>query len=452
MRQILVVMLSVLAYFSSTAQLTVQSGATFYLSSNAQVTLQDVDLVNNGTITVAANGRFIFNGVANSFISGTSIVAFNELEIAKTGSDTLTLQNMIDVNGKIVFTNGLIDLNSKNINLGSIAFLENENENSRTIGSLGGQLIFSTTLNGPVAVNPANLGAIITSTQNLGTVTISRGHKSQSNGLGFGSSILRYYDITPTNNTNLNASFRFQYFDHELNGLVESNLMFWKSLDNVSWSNEGFTSRDIVANYVEKTGISDFSRWTLSPSNSLLLVRFSLFNVQCLGNQSAISWSTAQEQNMLNFTVERSLNGTSWTPIGTVTAVGNSSIEQRYGFTDDHPVPGGAIYRVVAHDITGQQYFTSMIHASCEANDSWKLWPNPVLEKLWLNINTLNASTATIKIFDQQGALIKLIQYTLMTGTNQIDLDVKNLSAGTYRILLNWNNGQMERTGQFIKM
>jgi hypothetical protein len=46
--------------------------------------LQDVNLVNDGTITVAANGRFSFTGIANSSISGTQQPAFNELEIEKT--------------------------------------------------------------------------------------------------------------------------------------------------------------------------------------------------------------------------------------------------------------------------------------------------------------------------------------------------------------------------------
>ncbi len=87
--------------FSASAQLIVQSGATLYLSGNALVVLQDVNLVNDGTITVAAIGRFSFTGIANSGISGTQQPAFNELKIAKTGSNKLLLERAIDVNGKI---------------------------------------------------------------------------------------------------------------------------------------------------------------------------------------------------------------------------------------------------------------------------------------------------------------------------------------------------------------
>jgi hypothetical protein len=60
------------------------------------------------------------------------------------------------------------------------------------------------------------------------------------------------YNILPTNNTNLNATVRFKYFNGELNGLNENSLVFFKSNDGINWSVLGFTSRDTVTNFVEK--------------------------------------------------------------------------------------------------------------------------------------------------------------------------------------------------------
>jgi hypothetical protein len=79
------------------------------------------------------------------------------------------------------------------------------------------------------------------------------------------SAIHRYYDITPANNAGLNASFRFHYFDAELNNQAENALVMFRSADGGSnWSNESFTTRDINLNYVEKTGVNSFSRWALA--------------------------------------------------------------------------------------------------------------------------------------------------------------------------------------------
>lgn len=452
MKKIIYVFAACIFPFSASAQLIVQSGATLYLSGNALVVLQDVNLVNDGTITVAANGRFSFTGSANSSISGSQHPAFNELEIAKTGPNKLLLQRAIDVNGKIVFTSGLIDLNNNNINLGNTSFLENENENSRVIGSNGGQLIFNTTLNSPASANPANLGAIITSSQNLGSVTIRRGHMSQINGFGIGSSILRYYDILPTNNVALNATLRFQYFDAELNSFDENTIVLWKSPNNISWTQQGFTSRNTTSNYVEKTGITDFSRWTLSSANNPLPVQFLLFNVRCMGNDVIINWKTAQEQNSNLFTIERSPDGIRWTTIGTVPAAGNSTAERSYSYNDYSPVTGGAVYRIAEHDIDGRIQYTSIIRSDCAIKDNWKLWPNPVQEMLWVNITTSRASSATIKVFDSKGSLLRLQKNELLIGSNQLNIDMQKLPAGTYHVAVEWNNGQTQKSVNVIKM
>ena len=157
-----------------------------------------------------------------------------------------------------------------NIDLGATGAVNGESETSRLIGFAGGYIQIINTLNAPSSANPGNLGAIITSPQNLGSTTIRRGEQSQANGGGAGSSILRYYDISPATNSGLNATLRFSYFNAELNGLDENTLVLWRSPDNISWSNQGFTTRNTITNYVEKTGIDAFSRWTLSATSNPL--------------------------------------------------------------------------------------------------------------------------------------------------------------------------------------
>jgi len=114
------------------------------------------------------------------------------------------------------------------------------------------------------ALDVASLGAKITTAANMGNTTITRGHAQQS---GNGHvSILRYYDITPTNNAGLNATLVFNYYDSELNALTENNFALFKSTDGgTSWSDMGGTL-SAVNNTVTKTAISSFSRWTIADS------------------------------------------------------------------------------------------------------------------------------------------------------------------------------------------
>src|SRR6185369_4556880 len=196
------------------AQVTISSGTRWVTSGNVVVNMQDMDLVNNGTFT-AAQGKVKFGGDGSNGITGSSVTNFNELEIAKSGNNTLVLFSNIGVNGKITFTSGLIELNQKTITLGSNALLNNENENSRITGLNGGEVVITMNLNKPNGINPGNLGAILTSSSNMGAVIIKRGHKDQT-GNGLTGSIDRYYNITASGKKP-NATVRLKYFDVELN-------------------------------------------------------------------------------------------------------------------------------------------------------------------------------------------------------------------------------------------
>src|SRR5215212_6924537 len=84
-------------------QLTISQGARVTTGGNIIINLQDMDMINNGTFT-AGTGKVKFDGDANNNCGGSSATTFNELEIAKTGNNSLLLQSNVNVNGKISFT------------------------------------------------------------------------------------------------------------------------------------------------------------------------------------------------------------------------------------------------------------------------------------------------------------------------------------------------------------
>jgi hypothetical protein len=183
----------------------------------------------------------------------------------------VALQQNINVVGQVNLTSGFLDLTNSVLNLGTTGTVNGETEASRIFTLSNGYVQVVNTLNAPVAANPGNLGAIITSAKNLGSVTIKRGHIAQTNVSGTTPGILRYYDILPANDNGLKATLRFQYFDAELNGLNEATLELWKQ-DKKGWTSVGYSSRNATLNYVEKTGISALSRWTLSTGTSSALI------------------------------------------------------------------------------------------------------------------------------------------------------------------------------------
>jgi len=427
----------------------IQTGATITTTGGVVITLQNIDLDNDGTINQGlGEGIFKFTGTQNNSISGTSLPLFDVLDIAKTGSAKLSLNRNISIGSSINFTSGLIDLNNNNILLQSTAILNGENENSRIVGDNGGFIEITQILNAPLSINPGNMGAIITSSQNLGSTVIRRGNQYQT--IGANQSVKKYFDINPTNNSSLNTTLRFNYFDAELNTLDENIIVLYRSTDNIDWTEIGATSRSTATNYVEKTGIDAFSRWTLFNPAGALPVEFISIHAHCENNKIVMTWKTAQEINSRRFDIERSSNGSDWTVIGTVPASGNSQVQQTYIYTDINPLSSGAMYRIVEYDINGRHQYTSIIRSTCDGNEAINVWPNPVQETAWLQISTNRSSSVLVKVYDSKGSLVLKQKADITPGSNQLVVPLKKLAQGIYELIVDYQNGKT-KTFKLVK-
>lgn len=216
---------------------------------------------------------FDFRGSANDTISGSGTTVFDRINLSKDPGSQLILQANIAVNSEFIFTGGILYLDNYILDLDGFGNLINESENSRAFTFGTGYIQATRELNSPSSVNAGNLGAIISSTKNLGTTIIRRGHQVQSNIYSSNNSIQRYFDISPANNTSLKATLSFTYFDAELNGMDESTLTLWKKKDPFLWDYVGHDSKNITSNYVLRNNISKFSIWTLALDTASTLVR-----------------------------------------------------------------------------------------------------------------------------------------------------------------------------------
>ena len=290
-------------------QITISSGAQWITTGNTTVVLQNIDLVNNGSISTGT-GSFKFTGTQNSIISGSSMPLFSILEISKTNNAKVLLGRNISIGSSINFISGQLDLNNNNILMASTANIAGESENNRIIGANGGFVEITQDMNAPASVNAGNLGATITSSANLGSVTIRRGHQPQS-GTGLTNSLNRYYLVTPANNSNLNATLRLRYFDTELNGQNENVLVIYKSNDNGSnWNNMSQTTRNTNANYVEKTGMSNLALQTLA--NDAAVAADGVTGLVFTGQRKkateiTLKWTSQTETNMSGYQIQRRL-------------------------------------------------------------------------------------------------------------------------------------------------
>ncbi|MDB5279350.1 MAG: type sorting protein [Ferruginibacter sp.] len=450
MKKLCILSTCLLASVYCHAQLQIGAGTSWKSEAGTYLVLDNMELQHDAT-SASLDNIFKFTGNQNITVGGATLPLFSNIQVALTGSSKIVLQRTINISQAIEFQSGFLDLNNNNIDLGTSGSVGGESEATGITGSNGGYVQITNTLNAPVSINPGNLGAVLTSLQNLGSTTIRRGHRTQNIAGSGGGSILRYYDINPANNTGLNATLRFAFFNTELNGLDANSLVLWRSPDGVSWSDAGFTTRNIAGNYVEKTGIDAFSTWTLARVSNPLPVVYILFNAGCDNGNVKLTWKTAQENNSSYFNVERSMGGDSWTVIGSQPAAGNSSIARSYSFTGNNTWASGAVYRIAEYDLNGSIKYSGSIHADCDADNDWKVWPNPVAENLSATIKVAKESKALVKIFDSKGSMISQQQINLLKGNNLVQINMNTIASGTYQVIATWNNGQIQKKVSIVK-
>ena len=333
-------------------QLTINSGAQWINNGNTIVVLQNIDLVNDGSIS-AGSGSFKFTGTQNSTISGNSMPLFSVLEISKTNNAKVLLGKNISVGSSINFISGQLDLNNNNILMASAANIAGESENNRIIGPNGGFVEIIQDMNAPASVNAGNLGATISSSANLGSVTIRRGHLPQS-GTGLVNSINRYYLITPANNSNLNSTLRLRYFDAELNGQNEDALVIYQSNNGgTDWSNLSQTTANTNANYVEKTGVASLALQTLANNNVQLpdgVTGLVFTGQRKKPTEVTLKWTSQTETNMSGYQIQRRLKNeidfSDRAFVNSLAPGGNSTSQLSYQNIDANPYTDTSYYRL----------------------------------------------------------------------------------------------------------
>lgn len=390
-----------------TLQLT--AGSNIKTTGNAYLVLDKMHIVNNGTLEqTSGNGTVKLTGSLNVNLSGGSATTFNQLVMAKS-SDTFNLQRDLSVLTSVTFSGGLLNLNNKILDLGTTGSLIGESETSRAFTTDTGFIQRSG--NNPNGTNLGNLGAVITSSTNLGNTIIRRGHKVQTGISGSNNSIARYFDIMPANNLALKATLRFYYFDAELNSIPEATLYQWKSANLVNWDLMGALSRDVNtvnANYVEWKTYTKFDRVTLATAAAPV--------ISCPANMTV-----SANQNGCKASVSFAATATG-TPTPAITyRIGNTAITSPYVFSKGTTtvtatasnglapdasctftvtvVCGGGPVTIASSDITEQPIIDKLVVSAR---------PNPSTHYFTLDIKSSNPRTVTVKIIDMLGRVVSV--------------------------------------------
>lgn len=139
--------------------------------------------------------------------------------------------------------------------------------------------------------------------------------------------------------------------------------------------------------------------------------------------------------------IERSDKNLKWVETGDVAAVGESSIEKDYTYTDTQPLSGENLYRLKMVDVDGSFAYSKIVSVHYQSK-YLSVYPNPVSEKLFIKDgHTVNS----VKLYTVNGILVFSAASFPKEG-----LDVRRLVNGAYFVNITDQSGNVE-TLKFVK-
>ncbi len=182
---------------------------------------------------------------------------------------------------------------------------------------------------------------------------------------------------------------------------------------------------------------------TLQVIASSLPVTIKYINAHKQNTGVEVEWATENENNLKNYEVERSTDGTHFNKAGVIDAKGTGT--NVYDWFDAFPAAGNNYYRLRSNDLDGRYKYSDIVMVKINAaNRQFTIYPNPVTDLI--SIDQLPKKDITISIYDTHGRLLK--QQAVKNGT-PAKVEVRELKPGLYFIRL--SDGETMQIGRFIK-
>jgi hypothetical protein len=239
--------------------LTITQG-TFAAGASLLITLAG-NWTNNGGSFTPGTGTVTFDGGVGQAIGGTTATTFNNLTNGNVSGLAMANDNTV---------NGILALSSSDITVAATKTLTQPLAGSSSGGfDVNGRVQRNGFVTGGAALsfgNPFNSIQITGGTAPT-SILVDLVRSAPTGGQAFPNAVMRTYTITPTGGSSIVATVRLHYLDSELNGNTEGpTLNLWR-FNGTGWSPNPATAFDTAANWSERSGVGNFSPWTLNSSN-----------------------------------------------------------------------------------------------------------------------------------------------------------------------------------------
>lgn len=167
-----------------------------------------------------------------------------------------------------------------------------------------------------------------------------------------------------------------------------------------------------------------------------LPVQYEYFRSAVRGVDCLLEWATAQEQQSSHFTIEHSTGGPKFSKVGTVKAMGNSTVQQVYHFA--YPLGNDPVhlFRLRQVDLDGKESLSEVITLRNTNVSLVSVAPNPTVGRVEITLKTGNIKN--VQVYDTNGKRWLQVE---QAGAGKCIADLTPLPSGMYIIQVKTDAG-----------
>ncbi|MFP5043030.1 T9SS type A sorting domain-containing protein [Parasediminibacterium sp. JCM 36343] len=421
---------------------TFDSIGNMYIADYANYVVRKIDL--NGIITtIAGNGKYGYSGDGDSAINarleGVVSLAFNskgELYIADNYNNRIRMVDKKGIITTVAGTGAVGDGAGGYSGDGGLAVNARLSNPSGIIFDSKDNLYIADSYNNRIRKIDTN--GIISTIAGSGPIGFGNGDFSGDGGLAVVAKLYSPIGIALDKNGNIffsDGSNRIRKIDET--GIITTIAGSGKLGFNGGHSGDGGLATSATLNHPEGIAFDSDGNLFIADwhNNVIRKVSFSTLPLTISSATAirenkdiAINWQTATELNTSHFIIQHSINGTSFTEIGTIKAVGSGA--NSYKFTDNNPAVGINYYRLQGIDKDGSSSYSKVVSVNFVSTLSLTITPNPAKDFATISFSKA-VDKATIAVYDMAG---KAVITQSLSGTSSYKLNTQALTNGVYVI------------------
>ena len=450
------------------------SGQVFLLSNTIGGRENWLDSTATGVYDANSNGKVIFSSDSLQYIYG--LTKFYDMRLfndsgANLNSD-IEVRNQLDLDKGILYT---IPLTTK-MYVSNPATTSIATTSSFTTSHVKGRLERAGNVTAPFYLFPVGKDSLYApikltkATTGLARYTVEYFPATPFDRLNVISppidhiSDVEYWEITSDivsgTDDDANVALSWRGFSHvSSNPLVRDSLLVAQYINNGGfhwevpggWVTGNANGADSLFGYVTANGFTgsfNFAerRFTIGTFSKLNLLPLKLvsFTAAADGHKVRLNWDIRNDQEIVRYEVEKSLTGTNFTFLHSVTSL--QKPQWIYTDFDTNPAVGWNYYRLKIIDKYGHITYSDIRRVRFEDGlEQVKIFPVPTTDVLNIQLPT-SYTKVMLQLISVDGKLISAGQPT----GNIIQLNVRNLPGGTYVVRIIKSNGEAE-SYPFIK-